>query len=468
MNNPYIVYIQDKLRGNFDLHSRTLELDYGHVYIAFINTICDEKVISRCVIQPILCTKRISSDIEVIKNEVIIASIVEEVTDVEDGLTKLLQGKVIIAFSYSNRAISCDVKKYAQRAVEIPPTEAVLKGPREGFTENLSMNISLIRKHLKDAQLKCESMLIGEKADTEIVFVYIQNVAPSALVNHIKEEVGKIKKGYVLHGNYISEQLATKRTAFDTIAYTEKPEVFCAKISEGKVGILVEGDPSVITAPCFFMEKFHTSTDYATVKYVGNFIRIIRWFSFMVAMLVPGFYVALASHHFSLIPRMLAFRLAITRAGVPFPIFIEYFLLTTFFQILREAGIRLPQPIGQAISIVGALILGDAAVSSGLASDITVLIVALCSISTFLIPAISEAVVMWSSILVVFSAVLGLPGFFIGFAVFCSHLAGLKTCGYPYLYPLGTLKSYKFKDRMLRADLKEISNNIFQEDQSNE
>lgn len=468
MKNPYITYIEDKLRGNFDLHFRTLELDFGCVYIAFINSICDEKVISKYVIQPLLTTKRISNDIDVIKNEVIITSQVEDVKDEVEGLKQLLHGKVIIAFSFSDRAICCDVKNFSQRAVEIPPTEAVLKGPREGFTESLISNISLIRKHLKDANLKCESMIIGEKADTEIVFVYIQNMAPSALVNYIKEEVGKIKKGFITHGNYISEQLATKRTAFDTIAYTEKPEVFCAKISEGKVGIIVQGDPAAITAPCFFMEKFHTTTDYATVKYVGNFIRIIRWFAFTVGLLVPGFYVALTSHHFSLIPRMLAFRLSITRAGVPFPIFIEFFLLTIFFQILREAGIRLPQPIGQAVSIVGALILGDAAVSSGLASDITVLIVALTSISTFLIPAIAEAIVMWSSILVLFSTLLGLPGFFIGFAVLCSHMAGLRSCGYPYLYPLGTLKVFKFKDRLLRADLKEISNNIFEEDKENE
>ncbi len=468
MKNLYITYIQDKLKNNFDLHFRTIELDFGCVYIAFINSICDEKRISKYIIEPMLSTKKISSDIDVLKNEVITASTMGDVKDEEDALQRLIHGNVVMAFDFSDRAIYCEVRKFETKAIDIPPTEAVLKGPREGFTESLMINISLIRKQLKDVHLKCEMLMIGEKADIEVVFVYIENVAPSALVNHVKKEVGKLNKGFVLQSGHISEQLATKRTAFDTVAYTEKPDVFCTKISEGKVGVILQGDPAGISVPCFFMEKFQSPSDYSALKYIGNFTRVVRWFSFLIAMFVPGLYIAIGTHHYSLVPRLIAFRLAISRTGVPFPLFLEYLLLAIFFQILREGGIRLPQPIGQSISIVGALILGDAAVNSGLASNVTVLIVALCAIASFLTPAISEAIIIWSSLLLVLSALMGLPGFYVGVVAFFSHLAGLKSCGYPYLFPLGTLKRYKFKDRILRGNLNEISNNIFEEAKDDE
>lgn len=468
MHNFYMIHLQEVFKNNFDLYFRTLELEVGSVHIAFLDTITDQRLVSKCIVEPLLNAKNLSENIDVIKNDVITMSMVCEVKDEEDAVSKLLHGYVVIAFDFSERAIYCDVKKYAQRAVDIPPTESVLKGPREGFTEDLKTNISLVRKRLMDANLICELTLIGDQSETEVAFVYVQNVAPPALVSYIKKEVGKIQKGFILHGELITEQLSTKRTAFDTICYTEKPDVFCAKISEGKVGIIVQGDPSAITAPCFFIEKFHAPQDYSSVKYIGNFIRIIRWFSFALAMLLPGLYVAVSTYHFSLIPRLIAYRLAITRAGVPFPLFAEYLALALFFQILREAGIRLPQAIGQAMSIVGALILGDAAVEAGLASNITVLVVALCSIATFLSPAISEAIVLWSSVLLLLGALQGLPGFFVGIIILISHLAGLTSCGYPYLYPMGTLRGYKFKDKLLRGDLSEISNNIFQGDPKDE
>ncbi|MBC7959395.1 MAG: spore germination protein [Vallitaleaceae bacterium] len=468
MENLYMTYIRDKLRNNYDLHFRNLEMDFGFVYLAFINTICDEKLISKCIIEPMLATSITTGNIDVLKNDVITLSLVDDVKDVEDGLTQLLHGKVIVTFEFSDRAICCDVNQYAHRAVAIPPTEAVLKGSREGFTENLKVNISLVRKYLRDANLKCENMMVGEKSDTEIVIVYIQNVAPSALVKHIKKEIGQLNKGFILQNSHVSEQLATKQALFDTIGYTEKPDVFCAKIAEGRVGVIMSGDPAAITAPCFLIEMFQAATSYAAIKHIGNFVIFIRWIAFTIAMLMPGLYIALASHHFGLIPRLLAFRIAVSRAGVPYPIVIEFLILAIFFQVLREGGLRLPQPIGQAISIVGALILGDAAVNSGLASNVTVLVVALSSISSFLLPAISEAIVIWSFILVICSALLGLPGYFVGFVMFCSHLAGLTSCGYPYMYPFGTLKHFKFKDLLWRGDLNEMSNNIFKEDQKND
>lgn len=465
MLQQYISYINNQLKDNFDLSFRLLELDFGRVYVVFMKSICDVEEISKNIIVPMLDTKINSRDIEVYKREVITNNVVENINNEEDAVQHILSGYAIIIFEFIEGVVACEVKKLASRNIEIPPTEAVLKGPREGFTENLMINVALVRKRLRDKDLKCEKITIGEKAEVDVVLVYIKNVTQEALVHYVKTEINKMKIGFVIQGNYISEQLQTRRTSFDTIGYTEKPDIFVSKVSEGRVGILVQGDPSALTAPFFFIENFQSPNDYNLNKYAATYFRALRWMSFAISLLLPPLYIALTTHHFSLIPRMFNFRLAITRAGVPFPTFIEVILLMFFFQLLREAGIRLPAPIGQSISIVGALILGDVAVASGLASTITVLIVSLSSISTFLIPNMSIALVLWANILIVAATILGLPGFFIGFAVFCSHLAGITSCGYPFIFPLGTLSKYKNKDNLGRGFLKDISNSRLTKDE---
>lgn len=463
MENKYLEYIQIKLKDNYDVIYRYLDLDFGSVDIVYIKTICDETRICENIIKPITETKKMISSMELLKSSIITGCSIGNVSDLNSAIQHLISGDALILFS--DKAIYCSVKKYATRAVDIPPSEAVLKGPREGFTDSLFSNVSLIRKRLKDADFKCIKMQIGEKSSTDLVILYIENVAPQKLVDHIKTQISKIKHAYVLQGFHVSEQLDTKKTAFDTIGYTEKPDSLVAKMTEGRVGILVEGDPFAIIAPFFFTEHFSTPNDYAINYYAASYLRIVRWIAFGISVLIPPLYIAITTHHFSLIPRMLAFRLAITRAGVPFPIVVEFILLMFFFQLLREAGVRLPNPIGQSISIVGALILGDAAVQSGLASTITVLLVALSAISTFLIPTMSFAIVLWSNFLIIGATMFGLPGFFIGFAIFVSHLAGITTCGYPYLFPIGTLRKIRSRDHFIRARLEDISNKSLTKDE---
>jgi len=461
----YLKYINSRLKDNYDLTFRLLELEFGKVQVVFIKSICDVEMISKHIITPLLHKKVNSRDIDFYKSEVITQNNVEDVVNEEDAVKQLLSGYAIVVFEFINDVICCDVKKIPARNIEIPPTEAVLKGPREGFTESIDINVALIRKRLKDKDLKCEKVIIGEKADFFVVIVYIKGIAQETLVTYIKSEIKKVKVGFIIEGNYISEQLQTRSSIFDTTGFTEKPDVLVSKLTEGRVGIFVQGDPSVITAPFFFIENFQSPNDYSINIYAGNYVRILRWVAFALSLLLPPLYIALATHHFSLIPRMLAFRLAISRAGVPFPTFIEVILLMFFFQLLREAGLRLPQPIGQSISIVGALILGDVAVASGLASTITVLVVSLASISTFLIPNMAIAIVVWVDVLILTTAWLGLPGFFIGFAFFCSHLAGITSCGYPYLFPLGTLSKYKNKDNVMTGFLKNVSNSSLTKDE---
>lgn len=459
-------YIKGRLEGNYDIVFREIKTELGEIQIIFMDTLSNSQMISDHIIFPLINQEKACGDLEVIKEKVLTANTIVDVRSIESALLHIMSGDSVILFSYVEGIISCGARQYMSRAIEEPPSEVVIKGPREGFTENIAENMSLMRKKTRNVNLRFERLVKGEETNTTIILMYIKEKAPEGLIGYVKKKIEDIDDNAVFEANYIEEVLKCKGTAFDTIGYTEKPDVVASKLQEGRIAILVDNSPFAITAPHFFLEEVHMADDYYLNKYPQNYFRLIRWASFLIALLLPGLYLALSTYHFSLIPSIFVFRLAVLRAGVPFPTFVEIGIMMFFFQLLREAGVRLPQAIGPAISIVGALILGDAAIRSGMASEITVLVVALSAISLFLLPKLYGAVSIWTNIVLIFSGILGLPGFFISFIMLCSHLAGLNSCGYPYLYPLGTMHNFNFKDHLIRYDLQRISNNVLKKDDS--
>ncbi|MBU3177296.1 spore germination protein [Clostridium estertheticum] len=468
MEKVNIEYIKEKLKNSYDVKYREIKCEMGIIFGVFIDDLCDSKFISEYIFNPLIQHDITNVDIEYIKKEILPANNIGDINTNDEAISHILSGDLVLIFSFANKSIFCEAKGYVRRSVGIPVTENVIKGPREGFTEAFVDNVSLIRRKIKNPNLKFESMTLGTKSNTVVVLCYIEGVAPKKLVDYIRNKVSNIKLEFILDTNYIEEALKNKNTTFDTIGSTEKPDVVASKLLEGKIAVVVDGTPFVITAPYFFIDNFQSPDDYYSNKYFGNLSRITRVISFFAACLLSGVYLALATYHFSLIPSVLAVRFAVARAGVPLPTVLELLLMTFFFQLLREAGIRLPQSIGQAMSIVGALILGDAVVGVGIASQSTVVVVALSSISSFLVPKLYGALSIWNIVIIMFSAVLGLPGFYIGFFILIAHMSGLESCGYPYLFPFGTLESFKSKDILYRKDLNNISNNIFDKDNYNE
>ncbi|SNS82391.1 GerA spore germination protein [Anaerovirgula multivorans] len=461
----HLAIIKEQLRNNYDVIYRSIDTEKGPITVIYITNICNKSFISDYIVKPLVTCENIPENIEKIKNDLIFADDIGFVNDVDHALQLILSGNAVVLFGFIDKMIYCEAEEYTSRNIEEPPTEIVIKGPREGFNEKLSDNISLIRRRIHNPKLKFEKLLIGEQSDTAVVLMYIEDQAPAKVVEFVRNRIQKAKIKFLLESKTLDEALQTKRTIFDTIGYTEKPDKVVAKLTEGRVAILQENTPFAVTAPHFFVEYFSVGEDYYLNGYGQSYFRTVRWVAFFVSLLLPGLYMALIAYHFKLIPYIFAFRMAITRSGVPFPAVVEIMIMMFFFQVLREAGIRLPQPIGSALSIVGALILGDAAIGAGLASEITLLIIALSSISLFLIPKMYAAILLWSNILLLLSALLGLPGFYVGFILFWSHVADLTTCGYPYLYPMGTFKTFNFQDLILRDDLDDISKNIFYKDE---
>lgn len=458
-------YIKEKLDLSFDVKFREIDTLLGKATIVFIDDLSNSQFISQYMILPLRGYSLNDLNINVNTPEDIVEKILDinlsgVANDNDDAVTHILSGDPIVVFKDYDTIIYCEAKNFPRRGVGIPQTESVLKGPREGFNELIVDNVALIRRRIKNPDLKFEAIVVGDNSQTAVAVTYIKGIAPDELVNDVKEKIKNLDLRFILDTNYIEDNLKNQKSFFDTVGYTEKPDEISAKLLEGRVGVIVDGTPFVITVPYFFLENFQMPDDYYLNKYYTNFNRILRWLAFFIAAFTPGLYVAITTYHYGMIPSLFIFRLAVSRAGVPFPTFLEVIIMMMAFQLIKEAGLRLPQPIGGAMSIVSALILGDAAVGAGIASRITIIIVALSTLSYFLIPKMYGAVSFWSVILVLFSALLGLPGFICGALLLLVQLAELQSVGYPFLFPIGSQAEYRFKDIILRGNLNRISKDV--------
>ena len=458
--------VKERFKDSFDVKFREINGPLGKTTLVFIDNLCSTQFISDYIVTPMENKKIVCKNMEdIIANvlEINIADFVADKTSIEDAMLHIVSGDIVIFTEGYEEMLYCEVKGFVRIGVGVPLTESVVKGPREGFNELFVDNIALIRRRIKNPDLKFEPIYVGEKSQTVVCVAYIKGVAPDNLINYIKGTIKNMDTEFVLDSNYIESELRGKDSVFDTIGYTEKPDEVASKMMEGRVAVLVDGTPFVITAPYFFIENFQAPDDYYLNKTFSNFTRIIRWMAFVFATFVPGMYVAIITHHASLIPSLFLFRLAVSRAGVPLPTVLEVLIMIFAFQIIKEAGLRLPQPIGGAMSIVAALILGDAAVGAGIASRITIIVVALSTLSYFLVPKLYGPLSIWSIIFVLVAGFYGLPAVFICFLIFLTTLADLKSTGYSYLFPVGSLDTFKFKDVLRRGRLSRISKKIIGE-----
>ncbi|MDR5658641.1 spore germination protein [Serpentinicella sp. ANB-PHB4] len=457
--------IKEQLKNTFDINYREIDTKNGRICAIFIDNMVDNHFISENIIKPLMTVNPLPITIEQINTEVLSVNTVNMVPNIDEALLNILSGNVLLLFSFCEGICYCEARGIEQRAVEQPVSDVSIQGPKESFTEDLNVNLSLVRRRIKNPSLKVEEFRLGNFSKSDVALMYIEDHAPEELVSYIRSKIESMdEKEFIIGLNNIEETLRSRNTFVNTIGHTERPDTIASNLTEGRVCISVNGSPFFLIAPYFFIDHFTTADDYYNNKLIGSFDRILRWLAFAIALLLPGLYLALTTYHFKLVPTMLLFRVAVLRAGVPYNTIVEIFVMYFFFLILRESGIRLPSPIGQAISIFGALILGDAAIGAGLTSEITVLVVALSSICTFLVPSLFNALVAWTAIILVFTGFIGLPGYYIAFTLFVTHIAGLTSCGYPFLFPLGTLRSFKFRDIFYRQNLKDISNTILQGD----
>lgn len=364
----------------------------------------------------------------------------------------------VILIDGINKAVVLGIQGYDKRAIAEPTGEMSIKGAQEGFTEVIRTNISLIRRRLKTPTLKFEMMQIGTRSKTDVCLAYITDKAPSKYVDRIRRKLSKIKLETVLTTGYIQPFLeGRKKSIFPDTLTTERPDIFCIKLNEGKVGVLIDGTPYTIVCPSVFSENFMTMDDYATKPFYATYIRLIKYVGFFLSAIMPGLYVALVTYHPEAFTRKLLLILAVSEESTPYPLFMEVFIIMIMYEILREAGIRLPRAVGGAVSIVGGLIIGDAAVKSGLVAAPILILIGLTATSSFVIPSINEQTSIIRLMYILAGGTLGLFGIGIVTAFLIVNICAMDTFGVPYTAPFTPFTKKSFKETFMRSSFRRLA-----------
>ena len=345
-------------------------------------------------------------------------------------------------------------RDFEKRSVTEPQTETVVRGPREGFTEAIRVNTSLLRRKIKNHHLRMDVITIGERTKTLVCMSYLDNLASPQTVAEIRRRLELVDTDAILSSGYIEEFIEdTPYSVFPTINYTEKPDVAAAQILEGRVAVIIDGTPFVLTLPMLFVECFQSPEDY-TVRFVyATFMRLLRLLSFITSLIAPALYVALVTFHQELIPTPLLFTIVAAEEGLPFPSCVETAIMLLTFEIMREAGVRLPNPVGQTVSIVGALVMGQAAIQAGIVGAPVVIVIAFTAVASFLTPALSDTSAILRWFFLVLATVMGGFGIAVGLMVTLIHLASLESFGVLYLYPFSPFELSGLKDSIIRSRL---------------
>ncbi|WP_420794142.1 spore germination protein [Paenibacillus qinlingensis] len=365
----------------------------------------------------------------------------------------VLSGDTVIVVDGYNEGICASTREWKDRGVTEPSSQTVVRGPREGFSESLRTNTALVRRKIKDPHLWMETRQIGRVTQTDVAIMYIKGLVDDTVVVEVRTRLARIDIDGILESGYIEELVQDEAyTPFPTIFNTERPDVVAAALLEGRIAILVDGTPFVLIVPAVFTHFMQAAEDSYQRADISSLIRLLRYVALMIALLAPASYIAVTTFHQEMIPTTLLINIAAHREGIPFPAFVEAFLMEVTFEILREAGIRMPRAIGQAVSIVGALVIGQAAVEAGLVGPAMVIIVAITAISTFIIPSFNMGISirMIRFILMIFAASLGLYGILIGIIALVLHLCSLRSFGVPYLSPFAPYNLGDQKDNVIR------------------
>ena len=382
--------IKKKLHDSSDIKSRMVQFFGTQICLCYIAPITDNMLLNESLIFPLVnFSKEIKNNdiVKELQDNVLANQEVTIFTDLQSAIDKLLAGNTLVLIDGADKILGCDLEKITVRAVAEPPTSVVIKGPREGFTESLKFNLALIRKRVKSDDFVVKMLEIGEMTKTQVALVYFDSIVDKKVVKDITNRLQSIKIDRILDSHYLVSYLQrNKKSLFKQVGDTEKPDILVGKMLEGRVGIVVDGSPIVLTLPFVLLEDLQNSDDYYTQPIRVAFVRALRLVGVILAVLLPGVYIALELYHYKILPTEFLITIMNSTQGIPFSPFIEILFIILLFEILYEANIRMPQYFGMAMSIVGALILGDTAVSAGLVSPPAVMIVALSGITFYIIP----------------------------------------------------------------------------------
>ncbi len=442
----------DILRTKLIQNSRYPELRYG---IAFCDGVVSGAIINDNILRPLMISEAAQPGpqlMDLLSKQVVQIGEAAWTEDFSKIIEAICYGDTVLFAEGIAKAMILNTKGFTTRATTEPENERSLSGPREGFTESIMQNLSFIRRKMRTNDLKMKFLSLGKQSNTSICVCYIGSIANQAVLKEVYRRLNQIDIDAVLDSNYITELIRDKHWAlFRSTGYTERPDVVVGKLLEGRVAIFIDGTPSVLTVPYLFIENFQSNEDYYLNFYYTTYSRLLRIIGFFLTVGVPGIYIAVVAFHHEMLPTALLINIAAEQQSVPLPAVLEAFIMLVVFDILRETGIRMPSNIGQALGIVGALVIGQAAVEAKMVSSPMIIVVGITGITNLLVPKLNAPVIYFRFFVLLSASVFGFLGFVLSTSCLMIHIFNLTSMGIPQTTLGGDMKHQQIKDTAIRA-----------------
>ena len=461
--------LEQRFADSADLTIRELTLRSASAISALVITmegLVDKQQLAQSVINPLLPYDfgNQSPDAvgQSIFRSVIASADAKAFSTMEELITYITSGFAVIAVDGALEYYAVGVQGFAFRGVSEPESEVVQRGSREGFSEPLRVNMSLIRRRMKNPDLVFEQMTVGSESKTQLMLCYIKSRVSAKLLGKLKKRLNKCNLDSVLASGYLSEYLEDEKSSrlFSGVGISERPDTVCGKLTEGRIAVIVDGTPAVLIVPRLFVEEFQGVDDYSNRTYYAAFIRLTKYLSFFAALFLPGLYVALAQFHPEYFPTGILIKTSESLAQTPLPVTLETLAITFIYEIMKEAGLRIPKSLGHAVGIVGALVIGESAVNAGIISSSTLMVVATAAICSYVTSPLYPPVTMLRFIFIIIGGLCGLWGIVIATAVMIISMCSKTSLGVPYMSSLAPFSLRTMRDVFVRADWKSLSKHI--------
>ncbi len=427
-----------------------------------IEGLCSKDELAQSVLNPLMMYdfggQTPDEAIETVINSVSGSCDMIEFNSTLELISFLTSGFAVIVLDGCEKMLATGVQGYSYRSVSEPESEVVQRGAREGFTEPLRVNMSMIRRRIKNPDLVFEQMTVGTESKTQIMICYLKHCASPLLIKKLKKRLEACQLPTVLASGYLSEYLEDKSTSrlFSGVGISERPDTVCGKLTEGRIAVIVDGTPAVIIVPRLFVEEFQGVDDYSNRSYYATLIRLIKYLSFFFAVFAPALYVALAQFHPEYIPTWILIKTSESLAVTPLPVTLEVLLITFVYEIMKEAGLRIPKSLGHAVSIVGGLVVGESAVNAGIISASTLMVVATAAICSYVTSPLYPPVTILRVVLIVTAGIAGLWGIVLVTAVTIISMCSKSSLGVPYMSSLSPFSLRSMRDVFIRASWKKL------------
>lgn len=425
-----------------------------HCAVLFLDGMSDARTINESIIEPIMSAGLAPGSAQRIMEAVVAGNSASVSSEIKKLVESILSGDTVVLVDGEASAIIVNSKGFAVRSINEPDDEKSLRGPREGFTESLMMNAAMLRRKLQTSDLKFKSKSFGTRSNTKAFLCYLDSVVDKGILAELERRLDSVCMDGALDINYIQEHIRdSRRSIFKTCGNSEKPDVVASKLLEGRIALILDGTPIVMTVPYLFIENLQVADDYYNNFYYGTISRLLRIIGFLITISAPAIYVALVAFHPEMIPTSLMLSIAAAISKVPFPTVVECVGMLVIFEVLRETGIRTPNKIGQALSIVGALIVGQAAVEARIVSAPVVIVVALTGITGLMVPRLSGAAIAIRYLFITAAACLSFYGYFLALIALFFYMTGMESFGIDYTSQMFTYNPRHLEDIYVRSPM---------------